>query len=156
MGIDNRGAREDCEVKKTIRDVQWTGKAALVRVDFNVPFELGTNRISDDIRIREALPTITYLLSNGASVILCTHLGRPDGRASETLSLGPIADRLAELLGQPVPYIRDAPGADAKAAARSLAAGEVMLLENIRFLPPAAAASPPTHQYGSCARLGVT
>ena len=121
--------------KQTVRDIDWQGSRALVRVDFNVPFDRGTGRISDDIRIREALPTISYLREQRASIVLCTHLGRPDGKPSEELTLGPIAKRLSQLLRTPVEYVHDAPGADAKARAGVLGPGDVLLLENLRFWP---------------------
>lgn len=122
-------------MKRTVRDFDWQGKRALVRVDFNVPFERGTTRISDDVRIREALPTIEHLRGQGASVILCTHLGRPDGKRVPELELGPVVERLSELLGAPVGYVNDAPGDDAKAVATALSAGDVLMLDNIRFWP---------------------
>ena len=131
-------------MKRTIRDFDWQGKRALVRVDFNVPYERGAlhlpisespRRISDDVRIREAVPTIEHLRGQGAAVILCTHLGRPDGKRVPELELGPIVERLSELLGAPVGYVRDAPGDDAKAAAGALNAGGVLMLDNIRFWP---------------------
>jgi phosphoglycerate kinase len=121
--------------KRTIRDVDWPGKRALVRVDFNVPFERGTKRISDDIRIREAIPTINHLREHGASVVLCTHLGRPGGKPSEELELGPVAERLSQLLPAPVDYVHDAPGDGAKEKARALRPGDILLLENLRFWP---------------------
>ena len=122
-------------MKRTVRDFDWQGKRALVRVDFNVPFERGTTRISDDVRIREAVPTIEHLLGQGAAVVLCTHLGRPDGKRVPDLELGPVVERLSELLGAPVGYVHDAPGDEAKAAAGALAAGGVLMLDNIRFWP---------------------
>ncbi|MYK34302.1 MAG: phosphoglycerate kinase, partial [Chloroflexi bacterium] len=122
-------------MKRTLRDFDWQGKRALVRVDFNVPFERGTTRISDDVRIREAVPTIEYLRGQGASVVLCTHLGRPDGKRSLGLELGPIVERLSELLGAPVGYVHDAAGDEAKAAASALDVGGVLMLDNIRFWP---------------------
>ena len=121
--------------KMTVRDIDWRGKRALVRVDFNVPYERGTTRISDDIRIREALPTIRHLRDAGASVVLCTHLGRPGGKASPDLELGPIAERLSELLGAPAAYVHDAPGDEARRAADALRPGDVLLIENVRFWP---------------------
>lgn len=121
--------------KRTVCDYDWRGKRALVRVDFNVPFERGTRRISDDVRIREALPTINYLREQGASVILCTHLGRPDGKRDANLQLEPVAERLSELLGAPVAYVHDAIGEKARDAAERLAPGGVLLLENVRFWP---------------------
>ena len=122
-------------MKRTIRDFDWQGKRALARVDFNVPFERGTTRISDDIRIREALPTIQSLRGQGASVILCTHLGRPDGKRVPELELDPVVERLSELLGVAVGYVHDAPGDEAQAAAAALSAGDVLMLENVRFWP---------------------
>lgn len=122
-------------MKRTLRDFDWQGKRALVRVDFNVPFERDTTRISDDVRIREAVPTIEYLRGQGASVVLCTHLGRPDGKRSPELELGPIVERLSELLGATVGYVHDAPGDEARAAAGALGAGGVLMLDNIRFWP---------------------
>jgi phosphoglycerate kinase len=119
--------------KQTVREVDWAGKRALVRVDFNVPFERGTRRISDDIRIREAIPTINHLRNGGASVVLCTHLGRPGGTPSVDLHLTPIAERLATLLSTTVDYVHDAPGDQALAKANALEAGQVLLVENIRF-----------------------
>ena len=121
--------------KRTVRDYDWRGKRALVRVDFNVPFERGTRRISDDVRIREALPTINYLREQGASVVLCAHLGRPDGKRDANLQLEPVAERLSELLGAPAAYVHDAIGEEARAAAGRLAPGGVLLLENVRFWP---------------------
>ncbi len=121
--------------KRTVRDCDWHGKRALVRVDFNVPFERGTRRISDDVRIREALPTINYLREHGASILLCAHLGRPDGQRDANLTLDPVAERLSELLGAPVAYVRDAIGEEARGAAERLAPGGVVLLENVRFWP---------------------
>ena len=122
-------------MKRTLRDFDWQGKRALVRVDFNVPFERGTSRISDDVRIREALPTIEYLRGQGASVVLCTHLGRPDGKRVPEMELGSVVERLGELLGAPVGYVHDAPGGEARAAAGALGAGDVLMLDNIRFWP---------------------
>ena len=122
-------------MKRTLREFDWRGRRALVRVDFNVPFERGTTRISDDVRIREAVPTIELLRGQGASVVLCTHLGRPDGKRNPGLELGPVVERLSELLGAPVDYVRDAPGDEAKAAAGALGAGGVLMLDNIRFWP---------------------
>ena len=121
--------------KQTVRDMDWQGKRALVRVDFNVPYERGTTRISDDVRIREALPTISYLRESGAKVLLCTHLGRPGGKRSLEWELAPIAERLAELLEAPVHYVHDTVGEDAKEQADAMAPGEVLLLENVRFWP---------------------
>lgn len=118
--------------KKTVRDLQARGKRVLVRCDFNVPLEGST--ITDDRRIREALPTIRHLAEAGARVILCSHLGRPKGVTPE-FSLAPVAARLGELLGKPVNLAPDCVGPTAKAAVEGLGAGEVLLLENVRFHP---------------------
>ena len=120
--------------KKTISDVDWTNKRALVRVDFNVP--LDKNRaITDDTRIRAAVPTIQFLLDHGASVILMSHLGRPKKGPSDDLRLDPVARRLEELLGRPVQKVNVTTGPEAEAAANALKPGEVLLLENTRFDP---------------------
>ena len=119
--------------KQTIRDVDWSGKRALVRVDFNVPLEKG--RITDDTRIRAALPTITYLLDHGAAVVLMSHLGRPKNKVVEELRLAPVAAHLAELLGRPVKTVAAVTGPEAEAAARALKPGDLLMLENTRFDP---------------------
>lgn len=118
--------------KKTIRDVDCTGKRVLVRCDFNVPLDGGT--ITDDRRIREALPTLRYLLDAGARLIVCSHLGRPKG-PDPSLSLAPVAERLSHLLGRPVRLMGDCVGPEIDAAARDMQPGEVILLENLRFHP---------------------
>ncbi|MEA5078441.1 MAG: phosphoglycerate kinase [Anaerolineaceae bacterium] len=119
--------------KKTIRDIDVKGKKVLVRVDFNVPLKDGG--VGDDTRIRAALPTIQYLLDNGAAVILCSHLGRPKGGPDPKYSMKPVADYLAGLLKKPVAFAADCIGPDADAAAKVLKPGEVLLLENTRFHP---------------------
>jgi len=121
--------------KKTVRDIDVRGKRVLVRVDFNVPLDVGTGEISDDRRIRAALPTIRYLLEQKCRVVLCSHFGRPKGKVVEEMRLAPIAKRLSELLGQPVATTRDCIGADVERAVSSLKGGEVLLLENLRFHP---------------------
>lgn len=118
--------------KQTIRDRDVAGQRVLVRVDFNVPLD-AHQQITDDTRIRAALPTICYLLSHGAAVILMSHLGRPAGQVVETLRLTPVAQRLSELLGQPVTMATDAVGSAVKAQAAALQPGQVLLLENLRF-----------------------
>ena len=120
-------------MKKTIKDVNWEGKKALVRCDFNVPLDGKT--ITDDTRIRAALPTIQYLSENGAAVVLMSHLGRPKGEANPEFSLLPVVGRLSELVGKDVKF---APSdtvvdEDVKKAVSDLKPGEILLLENVRF-----------------------
>ncbi|MBQ4557730.1 MAG: phosphoglycerate kinase [Clostridia bacterium] len=117
--------------KKTIEDVAVAGKKVLVRCDFNVPLKEG--KITSDKRIVEALPTIKYLLGQGAKVILCSHMGKPKGEVNPKYSLAPVAARLTELLGQTVELANDIVGEDAKAKAAALKEGQAMLLENVRF-----------------------
>jgi phosphoglycerate kinase len=119
--------------KKTIRDVDVKGKRVLVRVDFNVP--LAEGKVSDDTRIRAALPTIQYLLDRDAAIILCSHLGRPGGKVEDDLRMDPVAQRLAELLDRPVKKLDDCIGPEVEAAARAAKPGDVILLENTRFHP---------------------
>ncbi len=117
--------------KKTIEDIELGGKRVLVRCDFNVP--LDGDKITDSKRIREALPTIKYLSSKGARVILCSHLGRPKGEFNMKYSLAPVAAKLSEMLGVNVPLAADVIGEDAQAKAAALKDGEIMLIENVRF-----------------------
>ncbi len=119
--------------KKTVRDIDVKGKKVFVRVDFNVPVKDGV--VGDDTRIRAALPTIQYLLDQGAAVILASHLGRPKGGPDPKYSLKPVADYLANLLGKPVAFAEDCIGPVAEAAAAALKPGEVLVLENTRFHP---------------------
>ena len=119
--------------KKSVKDVALQGKRVLCRCDFNVPLKAG--EITSDKRIVAALPTIRYLIDHGAKVILCSHMGKPKGEFKPELSLAVVAKRLSELLGQPVKMAKDIVGPDAKALAASLRDGEVMLLENTRFMP---------------------
>ncbi len=121
--------------KKTVRDIELKGKRVLVRVDFNVPLDVETRKISDDSRIRAALPTIKYLIDQGSKVILCTHFGRPKGKVVEEMRLSPIAERLSELLNKPVKNTSDCIGAEVEEMASKLNEGEVLLLENLRFHP---------------------
>lgn len=120
--------------KKTIRDVEWAGKRALVRVDFNVPQD-EQGAITDDTRIRAALPTIRYLLEEGASVVLMSHLGRPKGKINPKYSMRPVVERLFELLPEAteVKKTEAITGPAAEAAAASLRPGQVLMLENTRF-----------------------
>jgi phosphoglycerate kinase len=118
--------------KKSIRDIDVTGKRVLVRVDFNVPLN-AERQITDDTRIKAALPTLTYLLDHGAALILMSHLGRPDGQAVEKLRLTPVAQRLSELLKRPVQTATDCIGPEVVAQAKALQPEQVLLLENLRF-----------------------
>ena len=122
--------------KKTVTDVDVKGKKVLLRCDFNVPMAKdGSGVITDDKRIRAALPTIQYLLDNNAAVIACSHMGKPKGEVKPELSLKPVAARLSQLLGKPVIMADDVVGPDAKAKAAALQPGQIMLLENTRFEP---------------------
>ncbi len=118
--------------KMTLRDVVVQGRRVLVRVDFNVPFDEALH-ITDDTRIVASLPTIRALLDGGASVILMSHLGRPKGAPNPKYSLAPVAERLAELLGQPVKFAADCVGDEVTQLAQNLVPGDVLLLENLRF-----------------------
>ena len=117
--------------KKTIEDIDVSGKRVLVRCDFNVPTADG--KITDDKRIRESLPTIRYLLDHNAKVILCSHMGRPKGEFNMKFSLAPVAARLSELLGKEVKMASDVIGESAKQFASEVEEGEAVLLENVRF-----------------------
>ncbi len=119
--------------KKNIEDIDVGGKRVIVRVDFNVPQDKKTGEITDDKRIRAALPTIRYLIAHKAKTILVSHLGRPKDGPEEKFSMKPAAARLAELLGRPVIMAADVIGEDAKARAAALREGEVLMLENVRF-----------------------
>ena len=121
--------------KKTVQDVDVHEKKVLLRCDFNVPQDKETGAITSDKRIVAALPTIRYLLENGAAVIACSHLGKPKGERKPELSLAPVAKRLSELLDRPVLFATDTVGPDAKAKAAALKPGEILLLENTRFEP---------------------
>ncbi|MGI8967913.1 MAG: phosphoglycerate kinase [Chloroflexota bacterium] len=120
--------------KVSVQDIDPSGTRVLVRVDFNVPLD-AHGQITDDSRIRAALPTICYLLEHGASVILASHLGRPKGKVRSELSLASVASRLSELLNRPVAFAPDSIGHEVLNRARKLEPDEVMLLENLRFHP---------------------
>lgn len=126
--------------KLSVRDIEARGKRVLVRVDFNVPLEKGN--ITDDTRIRAALPTIQLLLDQGAKVILCSHLGRPDGKVVEELRLRPVQERLAQLLGRKVEMAPDCVGPEVEAMVARMQPGDVLLLENLRFHPEEEANDP--------------
>lgn len=119
--------------KLSIEQLDLKGKRALIRVDFNVPLDKATGVITNTARIEAALPTIRYALDRGASVILMSHLGRPDGKRSEKDSLRPVAAKLSELLGKPVKFLDDCVGTEVEKAAAEIKPGEIILLENLRF-----------------------
>ncbi|HHT62654.1 MAG: phosphoglycerate kinase [Bacillota bacterium] len=117
--------------KKTIQDIDVKGKKVIVRVDFNVPVKEG--KITDDTRIRAALPTISYLKDKGAAIILMSHLGRPKGKVHEEMRLGVVAEKLEELVGQKVLYAKDCIGPEPQEMAEKMEPGDILLLENLRF-----------------------
>lgn len=118
--------------KKTIQDIDLQGKKVLLRADYNVPLD-GKGEITDDYRLQQSLPTVKYLLEHGAAVIICSHLGRPDGKPDPEYSLFPVAKRLKELLGRDVEFVPDCVGERATKAANDIQPGQVILLENLRF-----------------------
>ena len=122
-------------MKQTVKDVELRGKRILIRVDFNVPLDAKTGAVTDDTRIRESLPTIRYVLEQGASAVLMSHLGRPDGRNVPSLSLAPVAERLGTLLKRPVVFLKDCVGPEVESRVKQLKVGEAALLENLRFHP---------------------
>ncbi|MCL2679353.1 MAG: phosphoglycerate kinase [Dehalococcoidia bacterium] len=119
--------------KKTIRDIAVSGKRVLTRVDFNVPLDENSGQITDDSRIKAAVPTIDYLIEHGAQVILCSHMGRPKGRIIPSMSLKSVAERLSRILRQQVLFANDCIGPEIEAMAEQLKNGDVLLLENLRF-----------------------
>jgi phosphoglycerate kinase len=119
--------------KRTIRDIDLSGKTVLLRADYNVPLENG--KITDDYRVKQSLPTVKYLLDQNAKLIICSHLGRPTGPKDLENSLFPVAKRLQVLLGRPVEFATDCVGEPAEKAAARLKPGEVLVLENLRFHP---------------------
>ena len=119
--------------KKTIKDLELNGKRVFIRVDFNVPQDKQTGEITNTQRITAALPTIQYALDHGASVVLASHLGRPNGERVAKYTLQPVALKLQELLGRPVKFLQDCIGSEVEAVCAAIAPGEVILLENVRF-----------------------
>ena len=118
--------------KKTIRDIDLNGKRVLLRADYNVPLN-DKGEVTDDYRIQQSLPTVQFLLERGASVIICSHLGRPDGKPDPKYSLMPVAKRLKELLGRDVEFVPDCVGERVEKVVSGLQPGQVLLLENLRF-----------------------
>jgi len=119
--------------KKTVRDIDVRNKRVLVRVDLNVPIDAETGNITDETRIRAIVPTIKYLVGNEAKVILCSHLGRPKGQVIEPLRLWPVAERLSRVMGKKVKVTHDCIGHDVSEAVAGMKAGDILLLENLRF-----------------------
>lgn len=117
--------------KKTIRDIDVRNKAVLLRADYNVPLKNG--KIVDDYRIQQSLPTVKYLVEHEAKLVICSHLGRPDGKRDPDASLWPVAKRLNEVLDTEVSFVEDCVGEKAEKAVQKLKPGEVLLLENLRF-----------------------
>ena len=121
--------------KKTIEDIKVEGKRILLRVDFNVPLNMNTGAISDDSRIRASLPTIKYLVDHKAKVILCSHLGRPEGKVVKELRMAPVAQRLSQLMDLPVSMASDCIGKEVEGKVKKLQEGDILVLENLRFHP---------------------
>jgi phosphoglycerate kinase len=128
--------------KKTVEDINVEGKRVLVRVDFNVPLDRNTGAISDDSRIRASLPTIRYLVDHKAKVIICSHLGRPDGKIVENLRMAPAAHSLSKLMGLPVSTASDCIGPEVESKVKRLQEGDILVLENLRFHPQEEANDP--------------
>ena len=121
--------------KKTVEDMDVRGKRVLLRVDFNVPLNRDTGAISDDTRIRASLPTIKYLVDHKAKVVICSHLGRPEGIVVENLRMAPIAEKLSQLMGRPVSTTSDCIGREVESKVTTLKEGDILVLENLRFHP---------------------
>ena len=119
--------------KKSVKDIDVAGRTVLVRVDFNVPFRPGTREVSDDSRIRASLPTLEYLLARDCKLVVCSHLGRPKGQVVEDMKLAPVSARLSELLGKAVAQAPDCVGPEVESEVAAIPAGDVLMLENLRF-----------------------
>ena len=119
----------------TLNDLNIQGKRVLVRVDFNVPLDKKTGDVADDKKIRESLPTIRFLMEGGAKIILCSHLGRPEGKVVENLRMGKVAERLGKLLGKKVKKLDDCIGDSVRKETGKMESGDVLILENLRFHP---------------------
>ncbi|WP_407440438.1 phosphoglycerate kinase, partial [Fibrobacter sp.] len=119
--------------KLSIEDLELAGKRVFIRVDFNVPQDKVTGEITNTKRIEAALPTIKYALDKGASVVLASHLGRPNGEVNPKFTLAPVAKKLEELIGKPVKFLSDCVGAEVEAACAAAKPGDIILLENLRF-----------------------
>ena len=128
--------------KKTVEDIEVRGKRVLLRVDFNVPLSINTGAISDDSRIRASLPTIKYLVDHKAKIIVCSHLGRPEGKVIESLRIAPAAQRLSQLIGLPVSTAPDCIGPEVESKVSKLKEGDILVLENLRFHPEEEANDP--------------
>jgi phosphoglycerate kinase len=128
--------------KKTVEDIDVKGKRVLLRVDFNVTLNINTGAISDDSRIRASLPTIKYLVDHKAKVIICSHLGRPEGKVVESLRMAPAAQSLSQLMGLPVSTASDCIGPEVESKVRKLKEGDILVLENLRFHPEEEANDP--------------
>ena len=121
--------------KRTIEDIEVKGKKVLLRVDFNVPLNRNTGAISDDSRIRASLLTVKYLVDHKAKVIICSHLGRPEGKVIKNLRMAPIAERLSQLMDLPVSMASDCIGQEVESKVKKLKEGDILVLENLRFHP---------------------
>jgi phosphoglycerate kinase len=128
--------------KKSVEDIEVTGKRVLVRVDFNVPFDVDSGAISDDTRIRSSLPTIRYLVDHKAKIILCSHLGRPGGKVDEGLRMEPVAKYLSQLIGLSIGMAPDCVGLKVREKVEELTDGDILFLENLRFHPEEEANDP--------------
>ena len=120
-------------MKKTLKDIEVSGKKVLMRVDFNVPLDKETGEITDETRIQKAIPSLRYIINNGGSVILMSHLGRPKGKVDVKVRLGKVGDRLSELIEMPVTVLDDCIGSQVSEAVDRMEMVDIILLENVRF-----------------------